>query len=466
MFPRTIRSATLILCLSLGLLLGSAVLAQGEPEGKGVQSSGRAMGQMMVKTRPLTQDPITPLEADAAIMTQGFEGTWPATGWSRVDQSEPAGFLLGKRNCDPRSGSFAGWMVGGGAAGSNLGCGDNYPNNLDTWAIYGPFDLSAATSAQLTFYIKGQSEYYEEDGNNCFYDYLWVGASTDGTQFPGYPFCGNYTNGSAGNGYWGYVLDLGTDLNGFLGQPAVWIAFNMTSNVNVTFNGLTIDDVRLDVVGAPTCYPLTLTKNGQGSAPTASPAASSGCATGRYIAGQTINLTASAANGWRVGSWQGTNNNSSTANTNTVTMPAAAHTARVNYVQQSGAQSRAVMPFVVYGLTGFLGPLEVEPNSTSGEANGPILFNRNYQGFPNDTEDYYHFQLNSPGQVRVVLTGICGRDPHLHLYYDTPNNRVCYAGRAPYQITYNGQPGTYWVRVYVADSFNSTNLYTLRVNNP
>ena len=129
MFPRTIRSATLILCLSLGLLLGSAVLAQGEPEGKGVQSSGRAMGQMMVKTRPLTQDPITPLEADAAIMTQGFEGTWPATGWSRVDQSEPAGFLLGKRNCDPRSGSFAGWMVGGGAAGSNLGCGDNYPNN-------------------------------------------------------------------------------------------------------------------------------------------------------------------------------------------------------------------------------------------------------------------------------------------------------------------------------------------------
>ena len=59
-----------------------------------------------------------------------------------------------------------------------------------------------------------------------------------------------------------------------------------------------------------------------------------------------------------------------------------------------------------------------------------------------------------------------GRDPQLHLYYNTPNNRVGYAGGAPYQITYNGQPGTYWVRVYVADSFNSTNLYTLRVNNP
>ena len=62
MFPRTIRSATLILCLSLGLLLGSAVLAQGEPEGKGVQSSGRAMGQMMVKTRPLTPVSYTHLD--------------------------------------------------------------------------------------------------------------------------------------------------------------------------------------------------------------------------------------------------------------------------------------------------------------------------------------------------------------------------------------------------------------------
>ena len=145
---------------------------------------------------------------------------------------------------------------------------------------------------------------------------------------------------------------------------------------------------------------------------------------------------------------------------------AADHPARLHSVVGAGEEGRDCRPLVAYCLTGVRGPLKVDPNSPGGEATGPILFNRNYQGFPNDTEEYYHFQLNSPGQVRVVLTGITGRDPQLHLYYNTPNNRVGYAGGAPYQITYNGQPGTYWVRVYVADSFNSTNLYTLRVNNP
>jgi hypothetical protein len=52
------------------------------------------------------------------------------------------------------------------------------------------------------------------------------------------------------------------------------------------------------------------------------------------VEGATINLSAAVPQaGWRIVSWTGTNNNNSTAATNTVSMPANAHTAKVNYLQ-------------------------------------------------------------------------------------------------------------------------------------
>ena len=85
---------------------------------------------------------------------------------------------------------------------------------------------------------------------------------------------------------------------------------------------------------APTCYALTLSHTGNGANPTASPANSTGCATGSYTAGASIALSGAAADpGWRITGWSGTMNDSSTAATNTVTMPAAALTASVTYAE-------------------------------------------------------------------------------------------------------------------------------------
>lgn len=82
----------------------------------------------------------------------------------------------------------------------------------------------------------------------------------------------------------------------------------------------------------PTCYALTLSHTGQGSNPVASPARSNGCATGRYTAGTNIALSGATPNtGWTISGWTGTANDSSTDSTNSVTMPAAAHTVTVNY---------------------------------------------------------------------------------------------------------------------------------------
>jgi len=79
------------------------------------------------------------------------------------------------------------------------------------------------------------------------------------------------------------------------------------------------------------CYSLTRTHSGNGANPTASPGSSTGCGTGQYTAGQLINLTAAPAAGSRVPGWSGTNNDASTATTNTVNMPAANHTVSVIY---------------------------------------------------------------------------------------------------------------------------------------
>jgi hypothetical protein len=82
---------------------------------------------------------------------------------------------------------------------------------------------------------------------------------------------------------------------------------------------------------APACHTLTLGHTGTGSDPTPDPTHSSGCATGKYLEGESITLTASPSPGWTVSGWWGTDNNASTSTDNVVTMPASDHSAGVNY---------------------------------------------------------------------------------------------------------------------------------------
>lgn len=82
----------------------------------------------------------------------------------------------------------------------------------------------------------------------------------------------------------------------------------------------------------PACHPLTLSYTGSGGVPLASPANSDGCNNGEYLPGETIDLTAFPAQGYRVDSWSGTLNDASTSNHNQVSMPSGEHTVIVNYV--------------------------------------------------------------------------------------------------------------------------------------
>lgn len=83
---------------------------------------------------------------------------------------------------------------------------------------------------------------------------------------------------------------------------------------------------------AQVCYTLTLSHKGQGTDPVANPKYSQGCPKGQYVAGQFITLSHAIPDAnWEIKRWEGTLNNISITNTNSVKMPASAHTAKVIY---------------------------------------------------------------------------------------------------------------------------------------
>jgi hypothetical protein len=137
-----------------------------------------------------------------------------------------------------------------------------YPNNARTWAVYGPFDLSGAVTATLTFHLWGQVEL----ATQCQFDYLFVGGSTDGDNFSGVRYCGNAMNGSAGNSYHALTFDLSS----VVGQPQVYVGFSFSSDATIRYNGFTLDDIALNLSATTPTPSATPTPEGT---PTVTPTA-------------------------------------------------------------------------------------------------------------------------------------------------------------------------------------------------
>jgi len=160
------------------------------------------------------------------IMTEGFEGEFPSGLWDVT--GDPT---WGADDFKPHSGSMSAWCASGGPSGLDPETND-YPNNMDGMMIYGPFDLSDATDAELLFYYSPQIT-----SGDRFYYY----ASKDGWNFAGYYVFG-------GNGAWGSTnFDLSSVpyLGNLCGEPEVWIMFRFSSNSSVTSKGVFIDDIIL-----------------------------------------------------------------------------------------------------------------------------------------------------------------------------------------------------------------------------
>lgn len=377
----------------------------------------------------------------AVIMSENFEGTWPKTGWSLVDQSSNDGgeYLLGKRNCHPRTGTFGGWTIGGGAQGSALACTANYPDNADTWAEYGPFDLSQATSASLTYYFWGQAE--PQEGGGCW-DFLYVASSIDGQDYSQHyqGWCGNATNGDAGNGYYRATLDLTSRL----GQPQVWVAFAFFSDDSVNYPyGMTVDDITLDVVSQATSTPTR----------TATPTASR-TATPTFTNTPTRTPTPT-------GSVAPTITPTRTPTPTTTRTPTTTPT--VTMTRPPGTLAPAAyLPLILRSPPPVCPNDPYEPNGTFGEAWGPLPLNQDFLGYfncPADTDrDYYFFDLTTARRVVITLDDIpAGSDYDLTLYSCASSSCL---------VKHSGNTGNAGERIDTIDNINAGRYYVRVVRSP
>ncbi|MBK6770203.1 MAG: hypothetical protein IPG72_14570 [Ardenticatenales bacterium] len=189
-----------------------------------------------------------------ALITEDFENTsWPTgTLWRTFDNNGAEhGEYYWKNRCTGHHTARSAWAIGEGASGRSLACGATYPENLDSYMIYGPFSLAAYSKATLEFAFWLDSEC---QGTNCATkaDRMWAMASTDGTNFYGEWWAGDWAHDpDAHPGGWN---EDSISLDDYAGEAQVWIAFNFDSDGTTGFaGGAFVDDVVVRVEGG--CSP-------------------------------------------------------------------------------------------------------------------------------------------------------------------------------------------------------------------
>jgi choice-of-anchor C domain-containing protein len=158
---------------------------------------------------------------------------------------------------------------------------------------------------------------------------------------------------------------------------------------HIEYFDVTVDQFGQNYAATP-CYLLTLGHAGSGADPMANPAHSSGCPNGTYAPGELIGLTASPSTGWDVGSWTGTDDDTSTAGTNTLTMPASEHSVMVAYVDNTAPAMTSLV--------------RLNANPTSARS---IQFRLTFSE-PVQDVDTGDFSLRATGLTGTAITGLSG----------------------------------------------------------
>ncbi len=172
------------------------------------------------------------------IANEGFEGIFPAAGWSVIDRSND-GY---ERYWDDaiywdgsvyraHSGSWAAWPARGGADGYFPSSNNNYSNNMDTRMTYGPFDLSNTQYGYIRFWLWREME-------ECC-DWFILEASHTGNDNDFQPVA-SWT-GSSGN-IW---EEREAWLDNYMGDNSVWLSWRFYSDYSVTYQGPWVDDIEI-----------------------------------------------------------------------------------------------------------------------------------------------------------------------------------------------------------------------------
>ena len=248
--------------VSLVVLFGSVPLFAGDglPKGKiataVVPTAPGFEEQQLTLPQPL--QPAPPVVPKTVQFSDGFEGSFPGGAWTPYHGSSNANVDWGRVTNRRSAGSASIWCAASGP--DSPGVGNDVPNNMYTWAIAGPFDLSGASSGSFSFDLWMETE--------SGYDFFKVAASLDGQNFTSFS-----TSDSTG-GNWARIAQDITDWGGhgnLAGQPEVWFALIYETDGSITYEGAYVDQVVLETDaggGGPSCGTYVLTDDNEDNATT------------------------------------------------------------------------------------------------------------------------------------------------------------------------------------------------------
>jgi hypothetical protein len=179
---------------------------------------------------PVPADPDSADNDWTALLAEDFEDSFPDSACRLV--GDPT---WGRDHNKPQEGRWSAYSACGGENG--VAPPGPYPGGMQAWMICGPFDLSDATAAELSFY------YWTHLGPEQ--DRLFWGISNDGSRYLG-------ESAARDSDGWRYgMVDLANAYGGFLGQQEVWIGFEFRSDQAASGEGAYVDNIRLQVNRGP-----------------------------------------------------------------------------------------------------------------------------------------------------------------------------------------------------------------------
>jgi sugar lactone lactonase YvrE len=132
------------------------------------------------------------------------------------------------------------------------------------------------------------------------------------------------------------------------------------------------------------------------------------------------------------------------------------------------ASCAVYLPLTLRSFSSVTSPYE--PNDTPSQAHGPIGPSVIYQAYPDDTEDWYFFNLPGARDVTVEVSDFTGGDGRLMVYAAEDTDITVpdgddSSGGPTMTVTPSDLPsGKYYIRVYTGGSTNVTTLYNLTVS--
>ncbi len=169
------------------------------------------------------------------VLSENFEGTWPTGNWQVFDGDDATnGEYYWSNRCTGKNSARSAWAVGGGANGSSLSCGDHYPNNADSVAIYGPLDFTDVVAAEISYDMWVNTECV---GTDCVdkRDSFWVLWFSDPDDMEGYWSAGPWID-DPGADPQGWVSRT-HDVSHLAGQPKVWVGMWFDSDATTNAPG-------------------------------------------------------------------------------------------------------------------------------------------------------------------------------------------------------------------------------------